>query len=622
MKKEEHGKAVSRRDFLKGTATGAAGIAAATMLGGCAKTEVSTPSAAVQTGATAGAISSAAPISEPKYEVINTDLLIIGAGYGAVAAAFQAIAKGQKVTVIDKAPFRHGGGFGFNFDIIATWVPDKTQYGKESWLKRVVNQDLYYKADMSDPNMDTGLTWLNRDQVFPDRADDGSINWYVDYPFIRGVQGVFSRLTSDALIKSPMVTVVDQTMITDLLINDGRCLGAMGLYLPTGDFRVFRAKATIVATGPTTWIYGWNTVQANSIGTPDNTGDVDMAAYRHGAGIGDSEYASFDFATTYPEGLGYGWNTMLNPDHIEYGAFADKNGKQMFTEESGIDLERIIYDTVYFVKELAKMMHAGAMTAEGGLLANLNGVKLRHAMALNLSVFEKFGVDPNTEMLPIHDEIYERGGSPVVDATMMSEDIQGLFCVRGAGVGGASGGSNACNNSRFGSYAIRSALAYLDGTPAVKEIDWSPVEIEYNRLHELRTRAAASGLRPHVVRHEIQKTCGTSLGILREKDKLEAAAKELARIRAEDIPNMIVTSPSQTYNREWKEAIENINLLDAAELAVNATLLREESRGTYLRPDFPEVDDANWKVMLVAKLEDGKVNFTKKTMPEHEFPTA
>lgn len=616
MKKEEQKKAISRRDFLKGTATGAASIAAIGVLGGCAPTQVGTPST-TQAVPTDGTSTNATQTTAAKYEVINTDLLIIGAGYGAVSAAFEALAKGQTVTMIDKAPFRHGGGFGYNWDAIQTWVPDNKMYGAESFLHDVVDQNLYYKADMSDPNEDMGVTWLNRDQCLPDRADDGKINWYLNYPFVRGVQGVFPRFGHDALVKSPLVTVIDRTMITDLFINNGKCLGAMGIYLPTGDFRVFRAKATILATGPACWIYGWNTVQANSINTPDNTGDVEMAAFRHGAGIGDSEYAAYDFATTYPTGLGYGWNTMLNPDANEFASFADKDGKQMITEASGIDLARITYDRPYFNKELAKLMLAGAMTEDGGLLANLNGVKLRHAIALNLPVFEKFGVDPNGDMLPIHDEVYERGGAPVIDDTLMSEEIEGLFCVRGAGVGGVGGGSNLCMNARFGSYATRNALAYIEGAPAVKEIDWTPAEAEFNRIHELRTRSVTNGLRPHTVRHNIQKTVGTCYGILREKDKMEAAAKELARIRVEDMPKMVVTSTSQTFNIEWKEAIENINLLDAAELAVNSSLQREESRGTYLRPDFPEVDDVNWKCMLVGKLENGAISFTKKTMPEN-----
>ncbi|MCX6056123.1 MAG: FAD-binding protein [Chloroflexi bacterium] len=608
MKKEEQKKAISRRDFLKRTATGAAGVAAIGVLGGCAPTQIGTPSA-TQIVSTASAPNSPTQIGAAKYEVINSDLLIIGAGFGATAAAFEAIAKNQTVTIIEKAPFRHGGGHGYNWDAIDTWVPDKTTMQAESTA--------YYKAVQSDPNVDWSATYLNRDQCLPDRTDDGKINWYLDVPVMKGVQGVFPRFSSDALVKSPLVNIIDRTMITDLLINNGKCLGAMGVYLPTGDFRVFRAKATIVATGPACWIYGWNSVQANSIGTPDNTGDVEMAAFRHGAGIGDSEYASYDFATTYPEGLAYGWNTMLNPDANEYGAFADKNGKQMITAESGIDLVRITYDRDYFNTELAKLMLAGAMTDTGGLLANLNGVKLRHAMELNLPVFEKFGVDPYAKQLPIHDEIYERGGAPVIDDTTMSLEIEGLFCVRGAGyagvMGGTGGGSSLGRNNPIGSYATRSALAYINGAPAIKEIDWTPAEAEFNRIHELRTRQVANGLRSHVVRHNIQKACGTCLGILRETSKLEAASKELARIRVEDMPKMVVSSSSQTFNIEWKEAIENYNLLDAAELAVNSTLMRKESRGTYLRPEFPTPDDVNWKCMIVGKLENGAISFSKKT---------
>ena len=620
MKKEEQKKAISRRDFLKGTATGAASIAAATMLGGCAKKEVPVPTA-VQPGTTTNTSSSAGIKTTPQYEVINTDILIIGAGLAATAAAMEALTKGQRVMLVDKGPFRHGGGAGYNWDLINEWMPDKTLYANDILWNTRTNQELLYKVTQSD-TMDGIVSILNRDQCIPDRAADGSPNWYVDFPMFKGVQSYFPRFALDALAKSPLVSVIDQTMITDLLINDDRCLGAMGIYLPTGDFRVFRAEATILATGATTWFYGWNTVQANSINTPDNTGDVDMAAFRHGAGIGDSEYAAYDFATTYPIGLGYGWNTMLNPDPNEWESFADKNGNLLFTEETakkyGYDLTRFEYDRPYFCTELAKAMARGAMDENGGLKANLKDVPLRPIMVQNLPVFEKFGVEPFAEMLPIHDEMYEHVSGPVVADTTMSEDFKGLFCIRGAGAnGGSSGGMGIYNLQRNGPYALRCALEYIKTAPALKEIDWSVVETEYNRLHEIRTRQVKSGLRPHVVRHAIQKTCGTCMGILRDGDKLKATAKELARIRAEDIPNMVVPISSQTFNTEWKEAIENYNLLDAAELAVNATLVREESPGGYLRTDFPEMDDANWKVMLVGKQENDKLVFTKKPLTVH-----
>ncbi len=604
-KKEQH--TISRRDFLRGMAASAVGVAATSVIGTSAFAEGTGKEKDIQQPA--GALG---------YEVYNTDLLIIGAGFGAMSAAFEAISKGQSVVMIDKGPFRHGGNAGYNWDVIATWVPDENYYSSESYLSKMVNQELFYKAEQSDPNPNTDITLINRGECLPKRNPDGSLNLYLDMPMIRGVEGVFPRHDLDALAKSALITVFDRTMITDVLINDGVCLGAMGVYLPTGEYRMFRAKATILATGPSTWFYGWNTVAANSIASPDNTGDVEMACFRHGVGIGDSEYASYDFATTYPEGLGYGWGTMMNPDANEFGSFCDKDGNRIFTEDSGIDLVRITYDRNYFNSNLAKIMYAGAATESGGLLAKLEEVEIRPAMQKNMKVFEKFGVDPYNQALEIHDEIYERGGAPVIDDTMMAE-CKGLFCVRGAGVMGSGGGSCVALNNRFGSYATRCALDYIKKADSVDKVNWAPVEAEFARLEELRNRKVEGGYRPFEVRHMIQKACGTCMGVLRATDKLEACSKELKRIREEIIPQMAVSTDSRVFNTEWKEAIENYNLLDCAQLAVESTLLREESRGTYLRPEFPEPDNENWNCMLVGYWDDGEIHFEKRDIPSHDW---
>ncbi|MGE4273978.1 MAG: FAD-dependent oxidoreductase [Desulfitobacterium sp.] len=598
---------LSRRGFLKGAAASAIGAAAVGFMGGCAS----------NTTANSGPTSTANPnVLSPdgiaNYEVINTDLLVIGAGFGGLSAAFEAIKKGLQVTIIDKGPFRHGGGAGFNWDVISTW---ETVYGKESRLKNIVNQNIYYNASTTDPNANMALTLLNRGECFPDRNPDGSVHWYINYPIVKGVEGTFPRNHHDAIYSSPNVTVYDRTMITDILINDGVCLGAMGLYLPTGEFKVFRSPATILSTGGSCWFYGWNSVSCDSINSADNTGDVDMAAFRHGLGIGDSEYGQYDFASTYPQGLAFGWSTMLNPDANEYWTICDRDGNKLVTKENGVDLERILYDRVYFNQTVARLLNDGKATDEGGILIDVKGVKLRPPIQRNIPVFESFGIDVESQLISGKAEMYEHGGTPLIDDNMMAE-VKGLFCVRGAGVFGAGGGSCVSVNHRMGSYATRCAIEYMKTATPVSKIDWTPAEKEYARLHEIRTRKADGGLRPHVVRQKIQKTSGTCMGIVRETEKLEAAKVELARIRKEDIPKMVVSDQSPTFNNEWKDAIEAYNLLDLAELSVNATLERKETRGQYLRPDFPEKDDANFKCMLVAYQKDGQLTFEKKTMPE------
>ena len=97
------------------------------------------------------------------------------------------------------------------------------------------------------------------------------------YPLF-GIFNGFPRYFTDSVERSG-ARIFDQTMITDIVVEDGACIGAVGLHVPTGTVRVFRAKSTVSCTGASSWIYGWNTVAPTSINSPDNTGDVDAAAF-------------------------------------------------------------------------------------------------------------------------------------------------------------------------------------------------------------------------------------------------------------------------------------------------------------------------------------------------------
>lgn len=600
----------SRRSFLKGGALFAgAALATSGVLTGCSETKDEPLSS------TAGAVTA----SGVTYSVHNCDLLIIGSGFGAYAAANEAVSKGQRVVIVDKGPFRHGGNCGYNWDTVSPWMPSKDCMAQDMNINKSVNQELYYA--MMEEEFDSGnplslVKMLNMGQTALSREEDGSLKLYSDYPMFKSIEGFFPRLCLDEMMKSSLITVYDKTMITDLVVNDGVCAGAVGMHLPTGEYAVFRAPATILATGPTNWIYGWTGVTAYTNGSADNTGDVDMAAFRRGAGIGNSEYACFDFMTSYPNGLGYGWGACINPDANEYRLFADKDGNTLFSAETGFDVDRAgAGDRNYFNTECAKIIQQGLGTEDGGLQCKAVYEHLRTIMKQNLPVFEKFGVDPLKELVPIHDEIYERGGSPVVDKDGMSADFKGLFCTRGAGGDtGTNGGSMAYQTHRVGAYVARRAMDYLVSLSEAPAVDWADVEKEIERLEQIRTREVDNGVRPHEIRHRIQNACGTCLGVLRETEKLEATVAELEAVAA-DIDKMVIPNQTKTYNIEWKEAIENYSLLDAALLAVKSTLMREETRGGYYRPDFPEVDDANWNCMLVGRKTDGEIVFEKVELP-------
>jgi succinate dehydrogenase / fumarate reductase flavoprotein subunit len=592
MKSEQTG-SFSRRDFLKVAATGATGAALLFSLEGCA-------------AGGAGATSSKAqsPSGEPKFEVINSDLVIIGSGINGITAAAQAIAEGQQVTIIDKGVFRHSGTTGMSWDAFTSGMAmPKLEAKKEM----VINGNLMNKAWEFDPNPVKFVRMINHGQSMTDRNDDGTLAWYAVPTMAQAL--FFRREMDNAYVKSS-TTVYDRTMITDFIIQDGVCLGAVGIHLPTGNFRIFRAPATIIATGGCTWIYGWFTVSAYSIGSADNTADADMAAYRQGAGIGDCEYAQYDVLSSYPRGLACGFGSGVCADAQEAHAIFDKNGDLVF--EPG---DERVADRAYFNQKMGQVITGeNRGTESGGVILNVGDSHIRYSNARNIDLLKKFGVDVRTESIEAVPEMYEHGGSPIVDENMMTE-FKGLFAARGAGTTGETGGAQVTYNEIYGTYAGHCAAEYLKSAPKPKDLDPAALVAEYDRLQEIRTREVANGIRPHVIRKAIQAAGLKGLGVYRDATLMQEAIAEFERIRTKDLPKMVITDKSPIYNTEWKEAIETYNMLDIAEMSTRASLMREETRGMYLRGDFPEKDDANWACMLVCRSKDGAMEFEKKELP-------
>ena len=95
------------------------------------------------------------------------------------------------------------------------------------------------------------------------------------------------------------------------------------------------------------------------------------------------------------------------------------------------------------------------------------------------------------------------------------------------------------------------------------------------------------------VKEKIRTVVGRYVAPLRNAKELKTALKELERIKMKLIPNIAVPCIA-TYNLEWVDALEATLMIDTAELTVNCSLFRTESRGHHFRLDHPETDDKNW----------------------------
>ncbi|EOS50595.1 FAD-dependent oxidoreductase [Adlercreutzia caecimuris] len=606
---EKEMRSIDRRSFFKlgGLTAGAAALTGG-MLAGCA------PQSQTDMAATGGeneTVDAAVP-----YAVFDTDILVIGAGYGASFAMQEACKAGQNMLVIDKAPYGFGGAFGMNFDIMNTWVPGAFYETEEEVpvATKIRNESLYRKTGVqNEVELNPDVVCANWGEILSARNEDGTPFYIYDFPTTRGFEHSMTRHWSDHFRAKDYITVHDRTMITDLIIEGGRCLGAVGLHIPTGEYRVYRAKVTLTATGGCTQFYGWNSTSPTTNNVCDNTADVEMALLRHGGKIANAEFGSYDMMGAFPRSFAASEGSMVGADSVHSGDLMDSEGTYLkdypeIAEKEYLATQSGVMQAVDVVVRAGKGSESGGvyLDCKEESLATMRWMYQRNAQLLK----EKFGYDFTAQPTEVVPEMYEHGGEPITDDNAMCVDAEGLFCVRANA--GSEGGMMNITNRRMGRYAMKKALEYLATYEEPASVTYEGVAAEIARLEDLRTRTVDDPLRPITVRRNIQHACAEAGRPVRPADVLETVKAELDRIMAEDLPRMACADDSLVQNADWKDAIEVVNLLDIARLTVEASLAREESRDAFIRPDFPEPDDANWKCALAyTRAEDGSLSYEK-----------
>ncbi|MEG2007136.1 MAG: FAD-binding protein [Raoultibacter sp.] len=601
---------VSRRQFLQGgvLAAGIAAFAGAGLTGltGCGSGSSESPVEGNRTD-----------LSGAEYEVYETDLCIIGGGLAGIQAAMEALNEGKNVIILEKGPHGFGGAAGYSWNQFINFTRDDLPWDKSGdfVLTELTNKKIA-KATYENWNHEERNLLLNNarlgNNLFERNFETGEIKPSFDLPVLYGIFGGHPRNMLDSM-GSYGLSIFDQTLASDLLVQEGKCVGVMGVHLPTGAFRVIRAKATVCCTGASCWMYGWNTVSAMSINSPDNTGDIDAAAFRHGCALQDSEFFQCDLINMEPKGLAASYQGGIGADSGCCAYICDKNGEFFF---QGMDYTTL--SKINMTQIIAQRIHDGLGTENGGVYVDFSTPEAVSSMGemyvRNVELWkEVFGIDVLGSRLEVAPEAYEHGGNPVVDETLMAVDLPGFFHARGGGYCGSAGGSTVNVAARNGAFATKKAAEYCAGVK-MPPLDESVVAAEYQRLHELFARNG--GKRPQEIRRAIQKACYDACRPLRDVGVMESAIAELERIRKEEMPKMTLGDASKVFNTDWKCGIENYSLLDIAEASAKAALFREETRGHCYRPDFPEADDGNWLVNIIERYNGGDIQCEKTPVVE------
>jgi L-aspartate oxidase len=372
------------------------------------------------------------------------------------------------------------------------------------------------------------------------------------------------------------VTTQDHARVVDLLIEDGRCVGARFL---TGDgaLEVARAGCVLLATGGAGQVYHETTNPHVA------TGDGVAMAYRAGAAVIDLEFVQFHPTALMVQG---------QPRFLLSEALRGE-GARLVNADGEAFMER--YDPAGDLAPRDRVSRAIVREAQRTgrpvflSLERLDPDFVHERFPLISDACRRAGLDLARDRIPVGPAAHYVMGGVQTDIDGRTS-IPGLFAAGEVACTGVHGANRLASNSLleglvFGARAgcaMRDAGAGGDrGSPVRPHADTTAA-------HRTSTRRSA-GERLNADATELSRMMWKEVGLFRSREGLTHALSVLEPAW-QDLDARLRTSES-VDPADWRTA----SIITVGRLIARAALRREESRGGHYRSDFPDRDDVHWK---------------------------
>jgi L-aspartate oxidase len=205
-----------------------------------------------------------------------------------------------------------------------------------------------------------------------------------------------------------------------------------------------------------------------------------------------------------------------------------------------------------------------------------------------LATARSHGVDPVTELIPVAPACHYASGGVATDLWGRSS-LRGLYATGEVACSGVHGANRLASNSLLEGLVFSRRIAHV-------------LPDELRAYAEPVADLRREGVVDAGVRTAMQTTMTERVGVLRNADGLALAAKALEDLAA---------TPGQEGTAAW----ETTNLVSISAAMTAAASLREETRGSHWREDFPERDDVDFAGHFDVVLADGAPRATFRPSP-------
>jgi succinate dehydrogenase / fumarate reductase flavoprotein subunit len=587
------------------------------------------------------------------YATFEHDVLVIGAGGAGLRAAIGASAAGARVGLVCKSLLGKAhtvmaeGGIAAalaNVDERDNW---KVHFADTMRGGQYVNQ--WRMAELHAKEAPDRVRELEAWGAVFDRTKDGRIlqrnfggHKYPRLAHVGDRTGLeMIRTLQDHGVHQGIDVYMEHTILS--LLKDGeRLVGAFGYERERGRFKIFRAKAVVLATGGIGRAYK---ITSNSW---EYTGDGHALAYDAGAELIDMEFVQF-----HPTGMVWPPSVMgiLVTEGVrgDGGILTNKEGRRfMFddipenykaqtadNEEEGWRYcqgdknarrppELLTRDHVS--RCIVREIKEGRGSPHGGVFLDISWIKQKLPNAAEYikrklpSMYHQFkqlaDIDITEEPMEVGPTTHYIMGGVRVDPDTQMTRLPGLFAAGecAAGINGANrlGGNSLSDLLVFGKRAGEFAAKFA------KENQYG--SIDKSKIDVVAREAVApferdDGENPYQIQKDLQDTMQELVGIVRNENEMREALEKVGSFKAR--AEKAAVTGNRDFNPGWHTALDLKNLLTVSEAITLAALERKESRGAQFREDYPNRDEAFGKVnTTVSKALDGSMQIRLEPLPK------
>jgi succinate dehydrogenase / fumarate reductase flavoprotein subunit len=580
-------------------------------------------------------------------------VLVIGAGGAGLRAAIEASAQGVKVAVITKSLLGKAhtvmaeGGMAAamgNVDDRDNW---RVHFADTMRGGQYLNN--WRMAELHAKEAPERVRELEAWGAVFDRTKDGRIlqrnfggHRYPRLAHVGDRTGLeLIRTLQDHGVHQGLDVFMEHTVIT-LLTDDGRVVGAVAYDRERGRFKVFRARAVVMATG------GLGRAFKITSNSWEYTGDGYVLAYDAGAALQDLEFIQF-----HPTGMVWPPSVrgILVTEGVrgEGGVLKNKDGRRFMFDDIPDNYKNQTADNPdegwrytqgdksarrppelltrdHVARCINREVKAGRGSPHGGVFLDIAWIKEKlpnaaeHIKRKLPSMYHQFkqlaDLDITTTPMEIGPTTHYTMGGIRVDGDTQMSTLPGLFAAgeAAAGLHGANrlGGNSLSDLIVFGKRAGEHAAAFAKANRPGRLDDAQVTRATAKALEPFER--GAQGENPYTVQHDLQDTMQSLVGIVRQESEMREALTRLEALKARAAKAGI--TGHREYNNGWHTAIDLHNLLTVSEAIARCAVERKESRGAHFREDFPnKSEEFSTFNFVITKGPNGEMRLDRVTIP-------